>query len=207
MARNRKAFVYSDEEVAFLKSFIPGHSHVEILNEFNTKFGRDLKDVNLKSFMVKYGVNTGFTGHFHTVGGAKSYKPKKGTCPEGSKKSWFKKGGTPPNTKPVGTISVRKNHNKGDSRVFIKIAEPNKWVLYNRWLWEQNFGEIPKGYVVTHKDGNHLNCNINNLKIMRKDDFQIISKYCYTKDEYREAVLTMAEIKGSIRRKRNEEHN
>lgn len=38
--------------------------------------------------------------------------------------------------------------------------------LLHRVIWEEHYGEIPKGYVVHHKDGNKLNNDIENLELM-----------------------------------------
>ena len=38
------------------------------------------------------------------------------------------------------------------------------------YVWEQNFGPIPKGYVVHHKDENKKNNNIDNLEIMTRSE-------------------------------------
>lgn len=38
--------------------------------------------------------------------------------------------------------------------------------LLHRVIWEDNYGEIPKGYVVHHKDEDKLNNDIENLELM-----------------------------------------
>jgi len=40
-------------------------------------------------------------------------------------------------------------------------------MLYSRWLWEKQFGEIPQGCVVHHIDHNLLNDFIENYELMR----------------------------------------
>lgn len=39
-------------------------------------------------------------------------------------------------------------------------------VLVHRLQWEKHFGEIPKGFVIHHKDENKLNWNIENLELL-----------------------------------------
>jgi hypothetical protein len=39
--------------------------------------------------------------------------------------------------------------------------------LYSRWIWEKQFGEIPHGYHVYHKDHNLLNDFIENYELIR----------------------------------------
>ena len=89
------------------------------------------------------------------------------------------------NWRPIGTITIRcdtlfgwqrsrryKNgeHRKGKPRRWIKIRDdglPQKrWVPYARFLWEQNRGPVPAGYIVVHRDGNQMNDAIDNLIIV-----------------------------------------
>ena len=39
-----------------------------------------------------------------------------------------------------------------------------------KWLWEQNCGAVPNGYVVTYIDGNPENCELDNLHLMTRGD-------------------------------------
>lgn len=45
-----------------------------------------------------------------------------------------------------------------------------KTTSYPRWWWEMNVGEIPKGMIVLHKDGNPLNINPSNFELGTKFD-------------------------------------
>jgi len=93
-----------------------------------------------------------------------------------SKKSEWKKGQFGRNWLPVGSITKRIDKNN-KLRQFIKINEPNKWLEYSRWLWQQYYGTIPKGYVIHHKDNNTLNDNLENLAmITRKEHINIHRK-------------------------------
>ena len=76
-------------------------------------------------------------------------------------KTSFKKGGIPGNIKEVGFISVRKI--KGTSYKWIKIAD-NIWEMLHRVIWEKHYGIIPAGFVIIFKDGNQMNCEIDNLE-------------------------------------------
>jgi hypothetical protein len=76
----------------------------------------------------------------------------------------FKKGLKPHNTKKVGDISIRKDADNYYYK-YIKLADSD-WVLYHRYLWEKEYGEIPEGYIVTFKDKNTLNTDLDNLKLV-----------------------------------------
>lgn len=43
-------------------------------------------------------------------------------------------------------------------------------VALHRQLWIDNFGEIPKGHIVHHKDGNSLNNLLDNFQLMERKE-------------------------------------
>ena len=76
----------------------------------------------------------------------------------------FAKGHTPRNHKPVGTVVIR-----ADGYMQTKIAEPNVWQLTHHLTWESAGNELPKHpQVLRFKDGNQLNCTIENLELSSK---------------------------------------
>ena len=82
-------------------------------------------------------------------------------------KTSFKKGYESKNKLPLLTIKKRKENDK--YRNFIKIAEPNVWVYYSKYLWEkENKIKVPKGYVVHHKNFNRLDDRIENLILVSR---------------------------------------
>jgi hypothetical protein len=94
-------------------------------------------------------------------------KGTKGECKSNS--GSFRKGQRPKTWLPVGTITVR-IEKKRNRRHWIKIAEPNKWLEFAKWVWIQNYGKIPKGFVVYHINRNTLNDNIENLKLITRKE-------------------------------------
>ena len=88
----------------------------------------------------------------------------------GGKETRFKKGNEPHNTKYDGCITVRHHKRTNEKYKYIRIAK-GKWVLLHRYIWEQHKGKIPQGYVIRFKDGDTLNCAIDNLEcISRKEN-------------------------------------
>ena len=84
------------------------------------------------------------------------------------KPTMFKKGNRPHNWKPDGTIEPRYDKS-GKTYLYIKIKDSH-WVLYHRYVWEKEVGEIPKGLIVSFKDKNFQNCDINNLELISRVD-------------------------------------
>ena len=70
----------------------------------------------------------------------------------------FKKGQLPVMTRPVGAECWR-----DDGYLWVKVAQPNKWRLKHRVIWETTNGPIPDGHKIIFADGNRSNFDINNL--------------------------------------------
>src|SRR5690606_15324763 len=83
--------------------------------------------------------------------------------------TFFKKGHTPLNAKKNGEEVLRKD-SKGTIYIMIKVPEKSKLDYKHRILWEQHNGPIPKGFNVQFKDGNTLNCVIENLYLIRRSE-------------------------------------
>lgn len=202
---------YTQEQIDYLKKIIPGHYHKEIIGMFRNKYpNEEFNEYSLKNFINRYKVSSGITGHF-VKGHTPPNKGKKGYCNPGSEKGWFKKGYSR-NKLPVGSIRVRKGKShriSGDLKeVFIKVAEPNKWRLYSRVLWEQHHGSIPKGMVVAFRDGDTTNVVIENLRLISRGTLAVMNSKGYLYDgEARDVGITMAELKSAISKKQRKIKN
>lgn len=69
--------------------------------------------------------------------------------------TWFKKGGKPCTTLPVGSYRVN-----GDGFLEVKFGEAPgpytmRWKPVHRMVWERAHGPIPKGHVLRFKPGRH----------------------------------------------------
>lgn len=80
-------------------------------------------------------------------------------------KNSFRQGNMPKNTAAVGSEVITK-----DGYIKVKIAQPNKWKLKHRLVWEQNNGRIPVGLNVQFRDKNKQNCLINNLYLISRSE-------------------------------------
>jgi hypothetical protein len=74
----------------------------------------------------------------------------------------FKKGNKPLNTLHDGAVTIRRDKNGWQYR-YIRIAE-GQWEALHRHIWEQHYGAIPPGGNIVFRDGNSLNCRIENLE-------------------------------------------
>lgn len=84
-----------------------------------------------------------------------------------TKATRFKKGNKPHNTLGLNTLVVRPD-SSGRDYTYIKTKQGLE--LYHRYLWSQHFGKIPKGMIIIFKDQNTKNLEINNLKMISKEE-------------------------------------
>jgi hypothetical protein len=80
----------------------------------------------------------------------------------------FKKGNVPHNTRSDFEISIRKDKS-GIPYQYIRVSM-GKWELLQRHVWEHHHGKIPAKHVISFRDKNSLNCNIDNLELLSMAD-------------------------------------
>lgn len=120
--------------------------------------------VAISAFAKKHKIKSGYDGRYN-----KGHTPiNKGQIMtqdlrEKVKQTWFKKGQLPHNTKHDGAISIRK-------RYYWIRTSLKKWKQLHRYLWEEANGPIPKGMIITFKDGNSLNCTLENLEMISRQE-------------------------------------
>lgn len=108
----------------------------------------------------------------------------------------FCKGNQPVNTKSDGVITIR--HDKRNVPYkFIRISKSN-WVHYHRFVWEQIHGAIPNDMLVVFKNGDTLNCEIENLQLMSKADNVRRNSIHNYPEEFKEVFKLMGKLKRKI---------
>ena len=133
---------------------------------FNDQFKLDISCTAIVGAMNRNNIKTGRTGYF-SKGNIPHNKGKKmpPEVYEKAKATMFKKGNIPSNYRPVGS-----ERTTVDGYREIKVADPNKWELKHRYIYEQHFGKISKEDIVIFLDNDKTNFDINNLKcITRKE--------------------------------------
>lgn len=79
----------------------------------------------------------------------------------------FKKGMIPKNKLPVGSVTIR-THSRDKPRAWIKVAEPNVWILRAQYIWLTNGGVIPGGFVIHHQNQDPMDDAMGNLKLVSR---------------------------------------
>ncbi|RKW32704.1 MAG: HNH endonuclease [Lachnospiraceae bacterium] len=197
---------YTKEEREFLVEYIPGHTAAEVSEKFIKKFGRHISTNQVIYFRKNNNINCGIDTRFKK-GHIPVNKGKKMSAETYAKasKTMFKKGQKPQNYRVVGSERINV-----DGYIEIKVKDPGKWKLKHRVIWEEHNGKIPKGMIVIFKDNNPLNCSLDNLMLISKDENLKINRI--GANEYKgiekEILLNSIRLKNAIKSKyRKGEHN
>lgn len=200
---NRK--VWTQEEIDTLSRMYPNHYASEIA----VILGRGVSSIHCKASALGLESSrekiqrTGYEASKSPASIAARFAP--GHIPDNKGKklspetyakcqpTMFKKGQKPHNHKEVGSERVNV-----DGYIEVKVAEPNKWRLKNRIIWEQTYGEIPKGYNVQFKNHNPLDCRIENLYLISKAEQMAKENSYWTK--YPKELQELIHLKGVVNR-------
>ena len=162
------------EMVNFMLEIIPGHEESEIRAEFLEKFGIELSESQIGNFKHKYHVKSGTNGGRFKKGQKAHNKGKKVSSEvyERCAPTMFKKGNIPHNHREIGSTRI-----DTDGYVMIKIAEPNKWQLFQRYVWEKENGrKLLKNECVIFLDGNKENFDPDNLMAIKRSELARVNK-------------------------------
>jgi len=182
---------YTDEMIEFLKEVTPQKTYKEITELFNKKFNLDVTAEIIKSLLSRKKIHTGTKGCLYKKGAIPWNKGKKGYM--GANKTSFKKGHKPKNWRTVGSERI-----DTEDYTLIKIAEPKKWALKHRIIWEEfHKKKVPRGSVIIFADGDKTNFNIENLICVSRKELRVLNKCSLIKNdlELTKTGLNVAKIR------------
>ena len=190
---------WTDEQAAWLKEGYKTMTIAELTDAFKLEFGIEKTFSQIRCFTRNHKVTSGRSGCFEK-GSEPANKGVKGWQAGGrSKETQFKKGTVPPNTKPLGHERICSK----DGYILVKIAEPNPYTkAQTRYkakhivVWEKAHGPVPKGYKLSFKDGNKLNCDIENLDLLTHAEMLRLNKMHYAEapQEIKPTLKVMAKL-------------
>jgi hypothetical protein len=164
------------ERRAFVAAHVEGRTTEEMTELFNQHFGLNWTGEQMKSFKARNKFSSGLTGRFEK--GQKVWNKGMKGLQIGGKETQFKKGHTPKNYRLVGSERVNV-----DGYVEIKTADPNKWQLKHRVVWERENGKVPKNHAVIFGDGNKFNFDLNNLILVSRAQLAMLNKHKLITDD------------------------
>lgn len=118
-----------------------------------------------------------------------------------TKKTRFKKGQLPHNTKEDGVIIPRKDK---CGKTYLYIRESlGIWKLYHRKVWEQHNGKLKSNEIVRFRDGNSLNCEISNLFVIPKSENMKLNTIHQYPKELQQVIKLTNKLKKTILKTEN----
>ena len=192
---------YTDEMKQFILDNYKGRYNQELADLFNQKFNANITSRTIKSYKANNKLNSGLTGKFRK-GQTPHNKGKKmpKEVYEKVKQTMFAKGNVPPNHRPVGSGRISK-----DGYIEVKVAEPNKWRLKQRVVYEEAKGKIPEGCTIIFLDGNKRNFDIDNLRCITRSELLYLNcNGLNNSNEITETGILMARLDRTKNKKKQE---
>ena len=162
--------IWSEEEKKYLKEIVTGRSYKDINKMMNDKFEYQFTESQIKGALRRYGLNTGLTGQF-TKAHTPWNKGKRGLN-IGGKETQFQKGHQSINHRKVGSERITV-----DGYTEIKVAEPNKWRLKHRVMYEKyhNVKLDPKQLII-FADRDKSNMSKENLLLVDNNQLLVLNR-------------------------------
>lgn len=192
---------YTDEMKQFILDNYKGRYNQELADLFNQKFNTNITSRTIKSYKANNKLNSGLTGKFRK-GQTPHNKGKKmpKEVYEKVKHTMFANGNVPPNHRPVGSERISK-----DGYIEVKVAEPNKWRLKQRVVYEEAKGKIPEGCPIIFLDGNKRNFDIDNLRCITRSELLYLNcNGLNNSNEITETGILMARLDRAKNKKKQE---
>lgn len=167
------------EQINYIKKNIKGNTLEDITKKFFRKFRIRITKEQVRSIKRNNKINSGVD-------------------------MTFKKGQKAHNHKPIGSEFITDY-----DYVKIKTAEPNTWEYKHRVIYEQYYGKIPKGYSVIFLDQNKRNFDINNLKLVKDEERNLMAnrKLFFNNKNLTETGLLIAKVDLKEKEIRKGKHN
>lgn len=160
----------NEKEKAYLKKIYKGRTCKEIVDMINSKFETNHTVTEIQGFKCRNHLKSSldFTfkkGHVSANKGKKWDEYLTKEQQEKARRTCYKKGNIPKQHREVGEERITI-----DGYLEVKVAEPNKWALKHRLVYEEAFGKIPKGMNLIFADGNKLNLELDNLLLVTDNE-------------------------------------
>lgn len=124
-------------------------------------------------------------------------KPMPKEVYEKVKRTMFKKGNKPHNTKYDGHERISKD---GYAEIRVRLG---KYVLKHRHIWEQANGKVPTGYIVVFKDRNPNNIVLDNLELISREENMLRNTIHRFPAELKSTIRLVNKLKRTINEKQD----
>lgn len=192
------------QHLDYLKQIYKGMGNQEIADLMNKKFGTNYSSKQIMQIKYRKGLKSGYGRFVHNHQGcldfitenypkmtvkelAEKFNEKYGTnmsgeairqikrryklpTPNKDVQDRFKKGNTN-QRKPIGSEWIKSTNGE----IYIKIANPDVWVLKKKYVYEQVYGKLPDNYQVICKNGNNKDIRPENLLAIKQADLLFLN--------------------------------
>lgn len=108
----------------------------------------------------------------------------------------FKPGLRPASAVAVGTVIVN-----DEGYQVVKIAEPKHWEFLHRQVWQTAHGPIAPGLCLTFRDRNKLNCALDNLELLTRNQLMARNTIHNYPPELKHTIRVQAKLTRMINEK------
>ena len=203
MSRQTHNSIFNDEQRQFIRDNYIGISSVELTNKLNEKFDANFNVKSIQNFKANNGLKSGAR-----KGRVPHNKGKKMPTEiyERTKHYWYQKGNIPKRNKTIGSERIVKN-----GYVQVKITDEQykgkaNWKLKHHLIYEQHYGPIPEGMVVTFVDGDVTNYDPENLVALTTTDLVWLNKHKmkFKDRELLESSIALGRLSMAVNKKKRE---
>lgn len=197
---------YPEGMEEYIRSIAKGKEVGEIAKEVSEHFGIEFSASQCSTYKTNHGIVSGLDCRFKK--GAEPANKGKKMSPEQYRKcqpTMFRKGNIPANHMKAGEYT-----HTTDGYLIRKIKEngtqKERFEFVHRKVWEENYGPIPEGKMVSFLDGNRENCDIENLVLLdNRENLEMNrSRLRFSHADLTKVGVNIAKIKVAVRkRKRN----
>lgn len=189
-----KALLFTPEQIKWLTENRIGFNFDVTTEKMNKRFGTNYKVSQVRGWCHAHHLPNGMDMKF-PKGHVSFNKGRKGFYAPGCEKGWFKKGHRPHNSVCVDTEVIN-----DDGYIKVKIAEPDKWELKHRLVWQKKYGKIPEGSCLIFLNGNRKDCRIENLMLIKRSILSVLNheKLIFDDAAATKCGVTIAMIKSRI---------
>lgn len=190
----KKAILFSPEEIEWLIENRIGFNFDVTTEKMNKRFGTNYKVSQVRGWCHAHHLPNGMDMKF-PKGHVSFNKGRKGWYAPGCEKGWFKKGHRPYNWTTINSEALTK-----DGYIKVKIAEPDKWELKHRLVWQKVNGKIPEDSCLIFLNGNRQDCRIENLMLIKRSILLVLNqeKLIFDDAVATKCGVTIAMIKSRI---------
>lgn len=188
--------MFSQEQIEFIKINYRLFPLKQLVILFNNEFKTNFTFDQIRSYTRNHKIKSGRTGRYE-----KGQMPwntnSKGLT--GRNKTSFKPGTRPPNWRPVG--SERICPKDGFILIKVEIKDPytkakTRFMHKHVYIWEQANGKVPRGSVIKFKDGNKLNCTLDNLICLGRRELLYLNQHNFNEvpAEAKDSFITLSKL-------------